>query len=89
MQAERLTRQIPTQPNNNGINPPDNIQVNGPVRPKPNKPLVIPHEIPQSNFVQLHFGRRIIQTPMRPIQHTGCSMAFTEFGQPEYDAIPL
>ena len=47
MQAGRLTRQIPAQPNINGNNPPDNIQVNGPIGPIPITPLVIPHELPQ------------------------------------------
>ena len=63
-QVGRLTKQIPTQPNINGNNPPDNIQVNGPDRPIPITPLVKLHEIPQSNYAHPHFGRRILQTPM-------------------------
>ena len=47
MEAERLTRQRPTQLNINGNNPPDNIQVNGLIRAIPITPLVIPNEIPQ------------------------------------------
>ena len=48
----------------NGNNPPSNVQVNGSIRPIPITPLVIPHEIPQSNYAHPHNGRRILQTPM-------------------------
>ena len=64
MQAERLTKQIPTQPEVNGNDHHSNVQVNGPSRPIPITPLLILHEILQSNFAHPHNGRGIMQTPM-------------------------
>ena len=64
IQAERLTRQIPTQPDIFGNNPSTGIQGNGHFRLIPITPLVIPHEIPQPNYAHPFNGRGILQTPM-------------------------
>ena len=67
IRAERLTRQIPTQPDINlttYATSPTGIQGNGPFRFIPITPLVIPHEIPQPNDAHPYNGRGILQTPM-------------------------
>ena len=63
VQAERLTRQIPTRPEANN-DPSTNVQVNGPIRSIPITPLAIPHEIPQPNYVHPYNKRGILQAPM-------------------------
>ena len=64
MQAERVTRQIPTQPEVNNNDSSSNIRVNGPIRPVPITPLVIPQEVPPLNYAHPYNGRGILQTPM-------------------------
>ena len=63
LRAERLTRQILQQPDTDNNNPSVNTQGNGPIRPIPITPIVIPQEIPQIGYANMHNGRGILQTP--------------------------
>ena len=52
VRAERPARQIPIRSDTDSNIPPAVVQGNGPIRPIPITPLVIPHEIPQLNYTR-------------------------------------
>ena len=61
--AERLTRELPQRADTSNNNLYANAQRNGPIRPVPITPLVIPQEIPQLDYAHMYNGRGILQTP--------------------------
>ena len=63
VRAERPARQIPIQSNTDSNIPPAVAQRNGPIRPIPITPVVIPHEIPQPNYTRPCNGGGILRTP--------------------------
>ena len=64
IRAERLSRQRLSQPDTGNNNLPAFTQKNGPIRPVPIAPVVIPQEIPQPNYARMYNGERILQTPV-------------------------
>ena len=64
VRADRPARQIPIRSDTDSNIPPAVVQGNGPIRPIPITPVVIPHEIPQPNYTQPYNGGGILQTPM-------------------------
>ena len=56
VRAERPARQLPIRPDTDSNIPPAATQRNGPIRPIPITPVVIPHEIPQRNYTRPYNG---------------------------------
>ena len=54
IRGERLPRQRPSQPDTGNNNLPVFTQRNGPIRPVPITPVVIPQKIPQPNYVRMY-----------------------------------
>ena len=67
IRAERLTRQIPVKSEIDNNNPSAVVQGNGPIRPIPITPVVIPHEIPQPNYARPYNGGNIADTYDKPV----------------------
>ena len=64
VRAERPARQIHIRSDTDSNVPPAVVQGNGPIRPTPITPMVIPHEIPQPNYSRPYNGGGILLTPM-------------------------
>ena len=66
MCAGEVITQMPPLSQNNANNPPSDLHRNGPIRPVPITPMVIPQEIPIANQPhQSNRTRGILQTPLR------------------------
>ena len=63
VRAKRPARQIPIRSNTDSNISPAVAQRNGPIRPIPITPVVIPHEIPQPNYTRPYNGGGILRTP--------------------------
>ena len=63
VRAERPASQISMRPNTDSNIASTVAQGNGPIRPIPNTPVVIPHEISQPDYTRPYNGGGILQTP--------------------------